>query len=46
VVIATPRASERFGMALGNDAISDRMTEFPPCIKRRLGFRRLYFFKT
>lgn len=39
-------AAERFGLALGNDAISNLMTEFWPDIKRRLRFRRYYFFKT
>jgi len=33
-------------MALGNDAISNLMTEFWPDIKRRLRFRHLYFFRT
>jgi hypothetical protein len=39
-------AAERFGMALGNDAISNLMTEFWPDIKRRLRFRHHYFFRT
>jgi hypothetical protein len=39
-------AAERFGMALGNDAISNLMPEFWPDIKRRLRFGRHYFFKT
>ena len=39
-------AAERFGMALGNDAISNLMTEFWPDIKRRLRFGRHYFFRT
>lgn len=39
-------AAERFGLALGNDAISNLMTEFWPDIKRRLRFGHFYFFKT
>ncbi len=39
-------AAERFGMALGNDAISNLMTEFWPDIKRRLRFGHHYFFRT
>jgi hypothetical protein len=39
-------AAERFGLALGNDAISNLMTEFWPDIKRRLRFGHHYFFKT
>ena len=39
-------AAERFGMALGNDAISNLMTEFWPDIKRRLRFGHRYFFRT
>ena len=38
--------AERFGMALGNDAISNLMTEFWPDIKRRLRFGHHYFFRT
>ncbi len=38
-------AVERFGMALGNDAVSNLMTEFWPDIKRRLRFGPHYFFK-
>jgi hypothetical protein len=41
-----PEAAERFAMALGNDAISNLMTEFWPDIKRRLRFRHHYFFRT
>jgi hypothetical protein len=40
-----PEAAERFGMALGNDAISNLMTEFWPDIKRRLRFGHHYCFK-
>lgn len=39
-------AAERFGMALGNDAISNLMTEFWPDLKRRLRFGHHYFFRT
>ena len=39
-------AAERFAMALGNDAISNLMTEFWPDIKRRLRFGHHYFFRT
>lgn len=39
-------AAERFAMALGNDAISNLLTEFWPDIKRHLRFRRHYFFRT
>jgi hypothetical protein len=43
----SPAASaERFGMALGNDAISNLMTEFWPDIKRRLRFGHHYFFRS
>ena len=38
--------AERFGMALGNDAISNLMTEFWPDIKRRLRFGHHSFFRT
>lgn len=38
-------AGERFAMALGNDAISNLMTEFWPDIKRRLRFGHHYFFR-
>ncbi len=37
--------AERFGMALGNDAISNLMTEFWPDIKRRLRFGHQYSFR-
>ena len=33
-------------MALGNDAISNLLTEFWPDIKRRLRFGHHYFFRT
>lgn len=33
-------AAERYGMALGNDAISNLLTEFWPDVKRRLRFLR------
>jgi hypothetical protein len=33
-------AAERYGMALGNDAISNLLTEFWPDVKRRLPFLR------
>ena len=39
-------SAERYGMALGNDAISNLMTEFWPDIKRRLRFGHHYFFRT
>ena len=35
---------ERYGMQLGNDAISNLLTEFWPDIKHHLRFRRRYFF--
>ncbi len=38
--------AERFAMQLGNDAISNLMTEFWPDIKRRLRFGHHYFFRT
>jgi hypothetical protein len=39
-------AAERYAMALGNDAISNLLTEFWPDIKRRLRFRHLSFLRT
>ncbi len=40
------QGAERFGLALGNDAVSNMMTEFWPDIKRRLRFGHHFFFKT